>query len=161
MVVVLPENPSYPGYPLTQTIFSPFCPLNDRRGAAHSLFNIGLSSLFFYLSLSRLLILLLMSLNVHSNPGPIFSCSVCAENVTWRGRSVQCCTCSKWVYLKCSLLSFSRFRTLGSSHFWSFPLCCFPASSVDPTPTDTVTSSSYLSSLYTSTAQSGSSGLLC
>ena len=41
--------------------------------------------------------------------------------MTWRGRSVQCCSCSNWVHFKCSLLSFSRFRTLGSSHSWSFP----------------------------------------
>ena len=38
---------------------------------------------------------------------------------------MQCCTCSNWVHLKCSLLSFSRFRTLGSSHFWIFPPCFF------------------------------------
>ena len=64
---------------------------------------------------------------------------------------MQCCTCSNWVHLKCSLLSFSRFRTLGSSHFYSFPLCFFG----DSTPTSTVTSSSDSSSWYTSTAQSG------
>ena len=46
-----------------------------------------------------------MSGNVHPNPGPIFPCSVCAGNVTWRGKSVQCCTCSKWVHLRCSQLS--------------------------------------------------------
>ena len=68
-----------------------------------------------------------MSGNVHPNPCPVFPCSVCAGNVTWRGRSVQCCTCSNWVYLKCSLLSFSRFKTLGSSHSWSFPPCCVSA----------------------------------
>ena len=34
---------------------------------------------------------------------------------------MQCCTCSKWVHLKCSLLS-SKFSTLGSSHSWSCPL---------------------------------------
>ena len=45
--------------------------------------------------------------------------------MTWRGRSVQCCTCSNWVHLNCSLLSFSRFRILGSSHSWSFPPCFF------------------------------------
>ena len=56
-----------------------------------------------------------MSVNVHPNPGPIFPCSVCAENVTWQGKSVQCCTCSKWVYLRCSQLSLSKFRALGSS----------------------------------------------
>ena len=101
-----------------------------------------------------------MSGNVHPNPCPVFSYSVCAENVTWRGRSVQCCTCSNWVHLKCSLLSFFRFTTLGSSHSWSFLPCCVPAFFGDLTPTSTVTSSSDSSSRYTSTTQSGSSGPL-
>ena len=94
-----------------------------------------------------------MSGNVHSNPCPVFPCSVCAGNATWRGRSVQCCICSNWVHLKCSLLSFSRFRTLGNSHSWSYPPCCFPAFFGDPTSTVTVTSSSDSSSWYTSNAQ--------
>ena len=68
-----------------------------------------------------------MSGNIHPNPCSVFPCSVCAGNVTWRGRSVQCCTCSNWVHLKCSLLFFSRLRTLGSSHSWSCPPCCVPA----------------------------------
>ena len=93
--------------------------------------------------------------NVHPNPCPDFPCSVCAGNVIWRGRSVQCCTCSSWVHLKCSLLSFARFRTLGSSHSWSFPSCCVSAFFGDPIPTTTVTSSSDFSSWYTSLAQSG------
>ena len=66
-----------------------------------------------------------MSGNVHPNPCSVFSCLVCAGNVTWRGKSVQCCTCSNWVHLKCSLLSFSRFRILGNSHSWIFPPCFF------------------------------------
>ena len=110
-------------------IFSLCCPLNDRRRAAHSFFKIGrLFSLFVFscpsLALLRLLILLLllMSGNVHPNPGPIFPCSVCAGNVTWRGKSVQCCACSKWVHLRCSQLFLSKFRPLGSSHSWSCPL---------------------------------------
>ena len=39
---------------------------------------------------------------------------------------MHCCTCSKWVHLKCPLLS-SKFRTLGNSHSWSSPLLrpCF------------------------------------
>ena len=109
-------------------IFSLCCLLNDRRRAAHSFFKIGrLSSLFLFscptLALLRLLILLflLMSGNVHSNPGPTFPCSVCAGNLTWRGKSVQCCTCSKWVHLRCSQLSLSNFRALGSYHSWSCP----------------------------------------
>ena len=112
-------------------IFSLCCPLNDRRSAAHSIFKIGrLFSLFLFhfscpsLALLRILILLLllMSGNVHPNPGPIFPCSVCAGNVTWLGKSVQCCACSKWVHLKCSQLSLSQFKALGSSHSWSQPL---------------------------------------
>ena len=95
-----------------------------------------------------------MSGNVHPNPCPIFPCSVCAGHVTWRGRSVQCCTRSNWVHLKCSLLSFSRFRILDSSHSWSCPPCCIPAFFGDPTPISTVTSSLDSSSWYTSTAQS-------
>ena len=110
-------------------IFSLYCPLNDRRRAAHSFFKIGrLFSLFLFscpsLALFRLLILLLlMSGNVYPNPGPIFPCFVCAGNVTWRGKSVQCCTCSKWVHLRCSQLSLSKFRALDSSHSWSCPPC--------------------------------------
>ena len=111
-------------------IFSLCCPLNDHRWAAHCFFKIGhLSSLSLFscppLARLRLLILLLlMSGNIHPNPGPIFPCSVCDGNVTWRGKSVQCCTCSKWVHLRCSQLSLSKFRTLGSSHFWGCPPPC-------------------------------------
>ena len=66
--------------------FSLCCPLNNRRRAAHSF---KIDRLFFLslfscpsLTLLRLLILLflLMSGNGHLNPGPIFPCSVCAEN---------------------------------------------------------------------------------
>ena len=128
-------------------IYSLCCPLNDRSRAAHSFFKIGrLFSLYLFpcsfVALLRLLILLLllMSGNFHPNPGPIFLCSVCAGNVTWWGKSVQCCTCSKWVQLRCSQLSLSklnflqielttfpflrtpRVRALGSSHSWSCPL---------------------------------------
>ena len=53
---------------------------------------------------------------------------------------MQCCTCSKWVYLRCSQLSLSEFRALGSSHSWSFPSC-----------RNIVTPSS---DMYTSTVQS-------
>ena len=78
---------------------------------------------FFSPALLRLLIilLLLMSSNVHPNPGPMFPCSVCAGNVIWRGKPVQCCTCYKSVHLRCSKLSLSKFRALGSSHSWSCP----------------------------------------
>ena len=104
--------------PHTNQCFAVRPPERPRR-AARSFFKISRQSLLLSnLFLARLLILLLlpMSRNVHSNPGPIFPSSVCAGNLSWRGRSVQCCTCFKWVNVKCSLLSFSKFRTLGSSH---------------------------------------------
>ena len=107
MSVGLSEGPSYPGHsPHTNHFFACFS-LNDRRRVARTLFKIGLSSLFSCLSLARLfiLLLLLMSGNVHPNLCPVFSCSVCAGNVTWRGRSVQCCTCTNWGHLKSSLTS--------------------------------------------------------
>ena len=132
-LLAFPRVPVATGTSLIQTIFPPCCPLNDRRREACSLFEIDcLFSLLSCLSLSRLFILLLlvMSGNVHSNPGTVFSCSVCTENETERGRSVQCFTCSNCVHLKCLLLSFSRFKTLGSSQSWS----CVPVSSGNPIP---------------------------
>ena len=147
MAVRLPEGPSYPGHsPHTNHFFAVH--LNDCRRVARILFKIILSSSFSCLSLARLfiLLLLLMSGDVHLYPCPVFPCSVCTGNVTWRGRSVQCCTWSNWVHLKCSLLFFSRFRTLGSSHSGSCPPCCVPAFFGNPTPTSTLTSSSDFSS---------------
>ena len=136
-------------------IFSLCCPLNNCRRTAQSFFKIGrLFSILPCPFLARLRFLILLLLltrgNVHPNPGPIFPCSVCAGNVTCRDKSVQCCTCSKWVHLRCSQLSLSKFTTLGSSHSWSFPPCCVPTR-------NTVTLSSDFSDLYTFTVQSRSS----
>ena len=55
-----------------------------------------------------------------------------------------CCTCFKWVHLRCSQLSLSKSRALGSSHSWSCPPC-----------RNTVTPFSDSSDTYTSTVQSG------
>ena len=107
-----------PGTPPHTIYFSPRFSLNVSRRTARSLFEIGrLFSLFSCLFLTCLLIflLLLMNGNVLPNLGLIFPCSVCAGNVTWRGKSVPCCTCFKWVQLRCSPLFYSRFKTLSSS----------------------------------------------
>ena len=76
--------------------------------------------------------LLLMTGNVYYNPGPIFTCSVCAENVTWRGTLVQCCNCSKWIHFKCSL-----FFLDSKLYAAPTPGAAFPASSEDLTPANT------------------------
>ena len=119
MAVSLSKGPNYPKpYP------SFFCRAAPRTNAEVQ--HRPLKSVACFLpSLARLclviLLLLLMSGNVHPNTDPIYPCSVCAGNVTWRGKAVQCCTCSKSVHLRCSLFSLSIFRTLGSSHSWSCP----------------------------------------
>ena len=124
MAVGLPDGPSYPGLsPHTNHFFAMLPPERPCRRAARSFFKIDRLSSFARL---YLLILLLMSSNVHSNPCSIFPCLVFAGNMIWQDRSVQCCTCSKWVHLKFSLLSFTKFKTLGSSHSW----CCAPAASL-------------------------------
>ena len=58
---------------------------------------------------------------------------------------MQCCTCSKWVHLRCSQLSLSNFRALGSSHSWSCPPCRNIVTSPSSESSDT----------YTSTVESG------
>ena len=90
-LLAFPRVQSPWGHPF---VFSLCCSLNDRSRAAYSFFKIGrLFSLSRFscpcLSLLRLriLLLLLMSGNVHPNLGPIFPCSVCAGNVTWWGKS--------------------------------------------------------------------------
>ena len=145
--------------PRIQIIFLPCCPLNNRRRAALSRSNIG--QLFFYLfsclSLAGILILLvfLISGNVYPTLTPAFSCSLSAGNVTWRGKSVQCCTYSKWVQLRCSLLYFFKFKALFSFQSWSCAPCRTSALPGGPTPTSTAFSFSGSSSLYTSTFLSG------
>ena len=97
-----------------------------------------------------------MSGNVYFHPGPVYSCSVCAGNVIWRGWSLHCCTCSNWVHVRCSLLSSSWFSGLGSSHSCSCPRCHVSASPGSPQPYNTVTSSGPPSTCI-STVQSGPS----
>ena len=55
--------------------------------------------------LSLILMLLLISGDIHPNHGPIDPCSVCSRRVTWGNRSVQYTNCSLWVHLFCSGLS--------------------------------------------------------
>ena len=96
-LLAFPRVPVSPGTSLPQTIFSLCCPLNNHRRAARSFFKIGRLCLL-------ILLLLLMINNINSNPGPVFLCLLCSGNIIPRDRSMQCCTCSQWVHLKCSLL---------------------------------------------------------
>ena len=119
----------------------------------------SLKSVDCFLTSPSCFLLLLMSGNVHSSPGLSFFVQY-AGYVNWRGRSVQCCTWSNQVHLRFSLLSFSRFKTLDSSHSWSCLPCCVFVSSGGPTPTNTVTSFLDFFSLYISTVHFGPFGPL-
>ena len=74
--------------------------------------------------------LLLISGDIHPNPGPIDPCSVCSRRVTWGNRSIQCTGCSLWVHLSCSGLSPTDFRKISPGHSWTCPIC--PSSSQPP-----------------------------
>ena len=101
MAVCLFEGPSYPRYSsFTNHFFTVLPSKQPQKSSTQPLRNRStVFSLLPSLSLARLpIFLLLMSGNVYPNLGPIFSCSVCTGNMTWRSRSVQCCTGSKWVH---------------------------------------------------------------
>ena len=92
---------------------------------ARTFSNIGVCFFFFCFPVSLLprlciLLLILSSGNVYSNSGPIFFCFACSYNVTWSGKSVQSCSCSHWIPLRCSLfpsLSLNPFLDLTPSAF--------------------------------------------
>ena len=122
----LPRGSTERSPPLSRTVFSLGCPLTGHNWAA---------PLFFIdrTPLRRLLILalLLISGNVHPNPGPItnhphprYPCSICHLEV---GRdSLQCSACLKWVHFLCSSLTRADFRTIcatGTAEGWRFPAC--------------------------------------
>ena len=71
--------------------------------------------------------MLLISGDIHLNPGPIDPCCVCCRRVTWENRSIQCTGCSLWVHLSCSGLSPADFRKISPGRSWTCPMC--PSSS--------------------------------
>ena len=95
--------------------------------------------------LQRLLILalLLISGNVHPNPGPIsnhprprYPCSICHFDV---GRdSLQSSACIKWVHFLCSSLTRADFRKIcatGTAVGWRCSACCPQSQTGSPTQT--------------------------
>ena len=88
-----------------------------------------------HLPLILISMLLLISGDIHPNPGPIDPCSVCSRRVTWGNRSIQCTNCSLWVHLSCSGLSPADFRKISPGHSWTCPMC---QSSSQPPPSHTL-----------------------
>ena len=74
------------------------------------------------------LLLLLISGDIHPNPGPTtkYPCPVCTRDVTSRGVSYRCTRCTGWVHGKCSgLLNAAQYRR---NKDWT----CAPARSQRP-----------------------------
>ena len=71
--------------------------------------------------------LLLISGDIHPNPGPIEPRSVCSLSVTGRNRLIQCANCSLWVHLSRSDIFPADFKKIYPGHSWTCPMC--PSSS--------------------------------
>ena len=124
--------------PIVSDCFFAGCPLTGHNWAAPLL-------LIDRTPFRRLLILalLLISGNVHPNPGPIsnhphprYPCSICHLDV---GRdSLQCSACLKWVHFLCSSLTRADFRTMcatGTAVGWRCPACHPQNTTGSPTQT--------------------------
>ena len=122
----------YPCCPMRGHIWTALLNLIDRPPTSSIFFRTSLLRPSFhpkplhYLSHSPLILismLLLISGDIHLNPGPIDSCSVCSRRVTWGNRSIQCTNCSLWVHLSYSGLSPADFRKISPGHSWTCPMC--------------------------------------
>ena len=122
----LPRGSTERSPPLSQTVFSLGRSLTGHNWEAPLL----LIDRTRFLCL-LILALLLISGNVHPNPGPIsnhphprYPCSICHLDV---GRdSLQCSACLKWVHFLCSSLTRADFRTIcatGTAVGWRCPAC--------------------------------------
>ena len=119
-LLAFPRVPVTPGTPLH--FFAMLLLKRPQKGSTQLLQNRSPVFSFSFLlpfscpSLSPYSFLLLMSGNIDPNPGSILTLAHrCAGNVTWRDKSVQCCTCFKWVHLRCLQLFLSKFRALGAA----------------------------------------------
>ena len=126
----------YPCCPMRGHIWTAFLNPIDRPPTSSTFFRTTLLSpsfhpkplhYSFHPPLILIFMLLLISGDIHPNPGPIDPCSVCSRRVTWGNRSVQCTNCSLWVHLPCSGLSPTDFRKISPGHSWTCPMC--PSSS--------------------------------
>ena len=134
----LPRGSTERSPPLSRTVFSLGRPLTGHNWAAPLL-------LIDRTPFRRLLILalLLISGNVHPNPGPIsnhhhprYPCFICHLDV---GRdSFQCSARLKWVHFLCSSLTRADFRTIcatGTAVGWRCPACHPQRKTGSPTQT--------------------------
>ena len=72
-----------------------------------------------------LLLILLLSGDIESNPGPRqvkFPCGVCEKAVKWKQRAIACENCSKWYHVECMQMSTNTYEVLANTSLeW---ICC-------------------------------------
>ena len=72
-----------------------------------------------------LLLILLLSGDINSNPGPRqakFLCGVCENAVKWKQRTIACENCSKWYHVECMQMSANIYEVLANTSLeW---ICC-------------------------------------
>ena len=109
--------------PLHKPFFRRDFPERPQKGSSNPFKSGRLSFLFSCSSSSSHSSPLLMSGSVYPSSGPIFPCSVWKCDLA--GQVSAMLHLLQWVHLKCSVLSFSKFRTLRSYHSWSCLPCFF------------------------------------
>ena len=82
--------------------------------------------IYFGLLVSVLFLLLVLSGDIHSNPGPSsYPCAVCGASVTDEHEALECDNCHLWTHCFCCEVSTEEYRQLEhlSSFNWICPVC--------------------------------------
>lgn len=81
----------------------------------------------------HLLIRILLSNQVESNPGPhslddsSYPCSICTRECTWDTDAIVCDNCDKWCHIGCVNITKSMYEKYGNtSALWICPICDTP-----------------------------------
>ena len=61
--------------------------------------------------------------NQQANQNATDECSICFSMVSYRGWSIQCTICQKWVHGRCSQLSQQQKKKIKPGHNWACPKC--------------------------------------
>ena len=77
---------------------------------------------------SSFIILLLLSRDIASNPGPVkFPCGICNEPMRKNKRGIQCEDCIMWHHIKCINLPVNKYNKLSTStDSWFCKSCTLP-----------------------------------
>jgi hypothetical protein len=74
-------------------------------------------------------LLILVSADIHSNPGPVnFPCGVCEKPVGKNHRALECEACSYWVHIKCGGITPNKYKNFQKNTYlsWECPKCLLP-----------------------------------